>query len=62
LKALLNKGVFQEESGVSFALGAGPLLPYTNKEENRFGLEAIGIVRAKLGVLTYHVNLDGGLD
>ena len=42
LKAVLNEGVLQDKSGVSFAVEAGPLLPSTNKDEDRFGLEAIG--------------------
>jgi len=62
LKAVLKEGVLQEKSGVSFAVEAGPLLPSTNKDENRFGLEAIGIVSGKLGALTYHLNVGGGLD
>ena len=62
LKAVLREGVLQEKSGVSFAVEAGPLLPSTNKEENKFGLEAIGIASGKVGAVTYHVNLGGGLD
>ena len=62
LTAVLTEGVLQEKSGVSFAVEAGPLLPSTNRDENRFGFEAIGIVSGKLGTLTYHLNLGGGLD
>jgi len=62
LKAVLSEGVLQEKSGVSFAVEAGPLLPSTNKEENRFGFEAISIASGKLGAVTYHLNLGGGLD
>jgi hypothetical protein len=62
LKAILKEGVLQEKSGVSFAVEAGPLLPSTSKEENRFGFEAIGILSGKLAALTYHVNLGGGVD
>ena len=62
LKAVLKEGVLQEKSGVSFAVEAGPLLPSTSKEENRFGFEAIGIASGKVGALTYHLNLGGGLD
>src|SRR5439155_13962222 len=36
LKAILKEGFLQEKSGVSFAVEAGPLLPSTTKEENRF--------------------------
>jgi len=62
LKAILKEGVLQEKDGVSFAVEAGPLLPSTNKEEKRFGFEGIGILSGKLGGLTYHVNLGGGVD
>jgi len=62
LKAVLKEGVLQEKDGISFAVEAGPLLPSTNKEENRFGFEAIGIISGKLSVLTYHLNLGGGVD
>src|SRR5262245_28988501 len=62
LKAVVKEGVLQEKSGVSLAVEAGPLLPSTNKDEGRFGLEAIGIMSGKLGVLTYHANFGGGLD
>ena len=62
LKAVLKEGVLQEKSGVSFAVEAGPLLPSTNKEENRFGFEGIGILSGKLGPFTYHVNFGGGVD
>ena len=62
LKAVLNEGVLQDKSGVSFAVEAGPLLPSTDKEENRFGFEAISIASGKLGAVTYHLNLGGGLD
>ncbi|PYV82624.1 MAG: hypothetical protein DMG05_27775, partial [Acidobacteria bacterium] len=41
---------------------AGPLLPSTNREENRFGFEASGILSGKLDALTYHVNFGGGVD
>ena len=44
LKGVLKEGVLQEKSGVSFAVEAGPLLPSTNKDENRVGFEAIGII------------------
>lgn len=62
LKAVLKEGVLQEKSGVSFAVEAGPLLPSTNREENRFGFEASGILSGKLDPLTYHVNFGGGVD
>ena len=62
LKAVLKEGVLQEKSGLSFAVEAGPLLPSTNKEENRFGFEAISIASGKLGTVTYHLNLGGGVD
>jgi hypothetical protein len=62
VKAVLKEGVLQEKSGVSFAVEAGPLLPSTNREENRFGFEASGILSGKLDALTYHVNLGGGVD
>lgn|ERR1043166_6677517 len=62
LKAVLKEGVLQEKDGVSVAVEAGPLLPSTTKKESRFGFEAIGIVSGKLSVLTYHLNLGGGVD
>jgi hypothetical protein len=62
LKAILKEGVLQEKSGVSFAVEAGPLLPSTNKAENKFGFEGIGIVSGKVALLVYHVNLGGGVD
>jgi hypothetical protein len=62
LKAVLKEGVLQEKDGVSFAVEAGPLLPSTNKEENRFGFEGIGILTGRLNALTYHVNFGGGVD
>jgi hypothetical protein len=48
LKAVLKEGVLQEKSGVSFAVEAGPLLPSTSREENRFGFEASGILSGRL--------------
>ncbi len=62
LKAILKEGFLQEKSGVSFAVEAGPLLPSTNRDENRFGFEGIGILSGKLDALTYHVNFGGGVD
>ena len=62
LKAILKEGVLQEKSGISFAVEAGPLLPSTSKEENRFGFEASGILSGKLDAFTYHVNFGGGVD
>jgi hypothetical protein len=62
VKAVLKEGILQEKSGVSFAVEAGPLLPSTNRDENRFGFEATGIVSGKLADVTYHINLGGGLD
>jgi hypothetical protein len=62
LKGIIKEGVLQEKTGLSFAVEAGPLLPSTNKEENRFGFEAIGILSGKLAAVTYHVNLGGGVD
>src|SRR5439155_1394774 len=62
LKAILKERVLQEKSGVSFAVEAGPLLPSTNKAENKFGFEGIGIVSGKLASMTYHVNFGGGVD
>lgn len=62
LKAILKEGVLQEKSGISFAVEAGLLLPSTSKEENRFGFEGIGIMSGKLGGLTYHANVGGGVD
>jgi hypothetical protein len=62
LKAVLKDGVLQEKSGVSFAVEAGPLLPSTSKEENRWGFEGLGIMSGKLGTLTYHLNFGGGVD
>ena len=62
LKAVLKEGVLQEKDGVSFAVEAGPLLPSTNKEENRFGFEGIGILSGRVDRFTYHVNFGGGVD
>jgi hypothetical protein len=62
LKAVLREGVLQEKNGPSFAVEAGPLLPSTNKEENRWGFEGLGILSAKLGSLIYHLNFGGGVD
>jgi hypothetical protein len=62
LKAVLKEGVLQEKRGVSFAVEAGPLLLATNKAENRFGFEGIGIMSGKLSALTYHLNFGGGVD
>jgi hypothetical protein len=62
LKAVLKEGVLQGKNGLSLAVEAGPLLPSTNKNENRFGFEGIGIVSGKLRALTYHLNFGGGVD
>lgn len=62
LKAVLKEGVLQEKNGISLAVEAGPLLPSTNKKENRFGFEGIGIVSGKLSAFTYHLNFGGGVD
>lgn len=62
LKAVLKEGVLQEKNGISFAVEAGPLLPSTNKEENRFGFEGLGILSGRFGPLIYHANFGGGVD
>ena len=62
LKAVLKEGVLQDKPGVSVAVEAGPLLPWTLPHEHRVGFEAVGIVSGKLSVLTLHVNGGGGVD
>lgn len=59
IKGVLREGVLQEKDGLSVAIEAGPLLPSTEKDERRVGLEATGIVSGKVGPVVVHVN--GGL-
>jgi hypothetical protein len=59
LKGVLKEGVLQDKDGVGFAIEAGPLLPSTEKGERKFGFEGIGILTAKVGPFTGHLN--GGL-
>jgi hypothetical protein len=59
LKGVLKEGVLQEKEGVSLAVEVGPLLPSTERGERHFGMEATGILSAKLAPVIFHVN--GGL-
>lgn len=59
LKGVLKEGVLQDKDGFGFAVEASALLPSSEKGEERFGFEGIGILTDKLGPFTFHVN--GGL-
>src|SRR5262245_12544315 len=59
LKGVLKEGVLQDKDGLAFAVEASALLPSTEKGQDRFGFEAIGILSDKLGPVTFHLN--GGL-
>jgi hypothetical protein len=61
LKAIVREGVLQEKSGPSLAIEAGPLFPSTVGAEKRFGFKGLGILSDRLGSLTYHLNLGGGV-
>jgi hypothetical protein len=56
---VLKEGVLQDKDGFGFAVEGSALLPSTEKGQNRFGFESIGILSDKLGPVTFHVN--GGL-
>ncbi len=62
LKGVLREGVLQDQPGISLAVEAGLLLPSTIPEEDRIGLEAIGILSGQVSRFTYHVNVGGGLE
>src|SRR5262249_27481436 len=59
LKGVLKEGVLQDKDGLAVAVEASALLPSTEKGQDRFGFEAIGILSDKLGPFTFHLN--GGL-
>jgi len=59
LKGVLKEGVLQDQEGFALAVEASVLLPSTEKGQERFGFEAIGILSDKLGPFTFHLN--GGL-
>ena len=59
LKGVLKEGVLQDKDGLGFAVEASVLLPSTEKGQNRFGFESIGILSDKLDPFTFHLN--GGL-
>jgi len=60
LKGVLKEGVLQDKNGFAFAVEASALLPSTEKGQDRFGFEGIGILSDKLGPFTFHLN--GGLE
>src|SRR5262244_3932058 len=59
LKGVLKEGVLQDKDGFAFAVEATALLPSTEKGQDRFGFEGIGILSDKLGPFMFHLN--GGL-
>src|SRR5262244_3475166 len=59
LKGVLKEGVLQDKDGFAFAVEASALLPSTEKGQDRFGFEGIGILSDKLGPFMFHLN--GGL-
>jgi hypothetical protein len=61
LKVIVKEGVLQEKSGPSLAIEAGPLFPSSVGAEKRFGFKGLGILSDRLGSLTYHLNLGGGV-
>jgi len=62
LKTVLKEGVLQDKDGLSLAVETGLLLPSTLKGEGGVGFEATGLVSGRLGPLTLHANLGGGVD
>src|ERR1044071_5611313 len=62
LKVVLKEGILQEKDGGSFAVEVGALLPFTNREESRFGFDGVGSLSGKLRDATYHLNLGSGVD
>jgi hypothetical protein len=62
LKSVLKEGVLQNKEGVSLAVESGPLLPSTVKGERELGVEASGILSARLAPGTFHLNVGGGID
>jgi hypothetical protein len=62
LKAIVREGVLQEKSGPSLAIEAGPLFPSTVGAEKRFGFKGLGILSDRLALLTYHLNIGGGVE
>jgi hypothetical protein len=60
LKSVLKPGVLQGESGLSFAIEAGTLLPVHSSDE--IGVEAIGIVSGRFSIIDWHLNFGGGMD
>jgi hypothetical protein len=62
LKGVLKEGVLQEKDGFGLAVEASALLPSTEKGQDRFGFEAIGILSDKLGPFTFHLNAGLGIE
>src|SRR5215471_3128426 len=62
LKGVLKEGVLQDKEGIGFAVEVGPLLPSTEKGERKFGFEGIGIVTARPGPVTIHLNGGVGIE
>lgn len=61
LKALLKRGVLQDQSGVSVAIEAGALLPTSRDDEKDVGAEAVVIASGVFAPFLYHINLGGGV-
>ena len=62
LKGVVKPGVLQNRPGLSIAVEGSVLLPSTDRDERRPGLEAIGIVSGVLAPFTFHVNGGIGLE
>jgi len=62
VKGVLKEGVLQDKEGLSVAVEGGLLLPSTLPHEHGVGVQAVGIVSAKLAPVTVHINAGGGLD
>ena len=62
LKGVVREGVLQDKKGPSIALEIGVLIPSTEKESRKTGIEGIGIFSSGISDLIYHINIGGELD
>ena len=60
VKTVLREGVLQDKPGISLAVETALVLPSTIA--HGFGCEVVGIASERLGPLTFHLNLGGGVD
>ncbi|MGC1955037.1 MAG: hypothetical protein WA970_21160, partial [Gammaproteobacteria bacterium] len=60
LKSVMRRGTLQNRPGLSVAVEGGVLLPSTVTDEDRLGIEVLGIVSGTLSRFTWHLNIGAG--